>query len=221
MTKIIYGGLIKERLNINRKEDAIRKKLNENLLIANAIAKTKKNTREAKPIIYGDLYNKRIKESEKEDLIKKQLSALSYSVRDGRRQAEQQAREGVIMPGQVANRTPAISAITKEMIDEYHEAEKLKPLFIDGEIRKYEKALYEPKLDFSDLQTTDDIENLTKVYEDENRALAAEMSKIDNEIIATDENIKLIKNDIDEKGFNLVNTINRRADKIKKIKRRL
>jgi len=203
MTKIIYGGLIKDRLNISRKEDAIRKKLNENLLVANAIAKTKKTTREAKPIIYGDLYNKRIKESEKEDIIKKQLEQLSYSVRDGRRQAEHQPREGVIMPGQVANRTPPISAITKEMIDEYHEAEKLKPVIIDGEIRKYEKALYEPNLDFSDLQTTDQLENLTKVYQDENRVFAEEMSNIDNELIATDENIKRIKNEIDEKGSNV------------------
>ena len=67
----------------------------------------------------------------------------------------------------LASQTPIISAITKEMFDEYHEAEKLKPLIIDGEIRKYNKALYQPKLTFDeDLQSTDKIDRLAIEYND-------------------------------------------------------
>ena len=123
-------------------ENEYSKKSEKQALIANAIKN--RNIRKTKKIICGDLYNKRIAESEKEDIIKKRLSQLAYSARNGQRQAAAAPREGVILPGQVAieNQPPVISAITKEMINEYHEAERLKPVIIDGEIRKYNQALY-------------------------------------------------------------------------------
>jgi len=202
MTKIIYGGLLKNRINLSREENKYNLINSERTLRANAIEKTKTKRREATPIIYGDLYKKRIAETEKEDIFRKRLEEMAYSIREGRRRVEQPQREGVIMPGQVANRTPPISAITKEMIDEYHEAEKLKPLIIDGEIRKYEKALYEPNLTFDEeLQSTKTLEDHKKYFEGEREIHSILMGDIDNEIITTNENIQRIKNDINEKGF--------------------
>ena len=148
MPKIIYGGLYKNRIKHSMIEGEYNRRREKSAIIANAIAKKTPNFKKAKPIIYGDLYNKRIAESEKEDSINRRLSQSAYSATNGLRKAEAALREGVILPGQVAlqNQPPVISAITKEMINEYQEAEKLKPIIIDGEIRKYNKALYEPKL---------------------------------------------------------------------------
>ena len=142
---VIYGKLINNRIKLSQKEDALRKKANEYSAISSVLKKTaKEKPLEAQPIIYGDLYNKRVKESEKEDIIRKRLSQISYSARNGKRQAEQPQREGVVMLGQLQNQPPAVSAITKEMIDEYQEAEKLKPVLIEGEVRKYTPATYQP-----------------------------------------------------------------------------
>ena len=159
MPKIVYGGLLKNRIKHSMDENEYNKMSEKQALIANAIAKKTRNIRKTKPIIYGDRYNNRVAESEKEDVIKKRLLQLAYSARNGQRQGAAAPREGVILSGQVAiaNQPPVISAITKEMIDEYHEAEKLKPLIIDGEIHKYNKALYKPKLT-RELESTDKID---------------------------------------------------------------
>ena len=60
-------------------------------------------------------------------MYKGQLDGFANSVRNGQRQTD--------IP-------KLVSPFTKERIDEYHEAENLKPVIIDGEIRKYNKALY-------------------------------------------------------------------------------
>jgi len=222
MPKIIYGGLIKDRINHSIIEDEFNKRNSKNTLIANAIAKTKKTIRKEKPIIYGDLYNKRIKEAEKEDYFNKRVSQLAYAVRDGKRRAEQPQREGVILPGQVANKTPMISAITKEMINEYHEAEKLKPIIIDGEIRKYEKALYQPNLTFDvEIESTDGIERLLREYGEEKLELSKKFTDIDRKIISTTENIKQIKNEIDETGgsLNLYRQMRQETQRIEQLKK--
>jgi len=197
MPKIIYGGLIKNRIKHSMIENEFNKKNEKLALKANLLAKKNKNIRKFKPIIYGDLYNKRIAESEKEDIIKKRLSQLAYSARNGQRQQEGKPQEGVILPGQVAllNQPPVISAITKEMINEYHEAEKLKPLIIDGEIRKYNKALYKPTLTFdTELESTDKIDRLAEEYNAEKIKIVKKMTDIDNEIISTDDYIKRLRN---------------------------
>ena len=222
MPKIIYGGLIKDRIKHSIIEDEFNKRDSKNTLVANAIAKTKKTTRKVKPVIYGDLYNKRIKESEKEDFFNKRVSQLEYAVRDGRRRAEQPQREGVILPGQVANKTPIISAITREMINEYHEAEKLKPIIIDGEIRKYEKALYQPNLTFDEeIESTDGIDRLLREYGDEKLELSKKFTDIDREIISATENIKQIKNEIDETGgsLNLYRQMRQETQRIEQLKK--
>jgi len=197
MPKIIYGGLLKKRIKQSMIENEFNKKNEKLTLIANELAKKNKNIRKFKPIIYGDLYNKRIAESEKENIINKRLSQLAYSARNGQRQPEIKPQQGVIYPGQVAllNQPPVISAITKQMIDEYHEAEKLKPLIIDGEIRKYNKALYNPSLTFdTELETTDKIDRLTEEYNAKKMEIAKKMTDIDDEIIRTDDYIKRLKN---------------------------
>ena len=167
MPKIIYGGLYKNRIKHTITENEFDKKSEKLALIANALAKKNRNIRKFKPIIYGDLYNKRIAESEKEDIIKRRIAESVYSATNGQRKAAKVLSQGVILPGQVAlqNQTPIISAITKEMISEYHEAEKLKPLIIDGEIRKYNKALYQPKIT-GELESTEKVDRLTVEYND-------------------------------------------------------
>jgi len=218
---VIYGKLIKDRIKLNQKEDALKKKANEYSAISSILKKTaEKKPLETQPIIYGDLYNKRVKESEKEDIIRKRLSQISYSARNGKRQAEQPQREGVVMLGQLQNQPPAVSAITKEMIDEYQEAEKLKPILIEGEIRKYTPSTYQPNLDFSDLQTTEPIENQIKEYEKDGYIFATKMTDIDNEILSTDENFQRIKNEINEKGSNILRIYKMRKEmgKLEKLK---
>jgi hypothetical protein len=184
MPKIIYGGLLKNRIKQSMIENEFNKKNEKLALKANLLAKKNKNISKFKPIIYGDLYNKRIAESEKENIINKRLSQLEYSARNEQGQAEA-----------LLNQQKVIPAITKEMINEYHEAEKLKPLIIDGEIRKYNKALYEPSLTFdTELESTDKIDRLTEEYNDKKTEIAKRMTDIDNEIISTDDYIKRLKN---------------------------
>ena len=195
MPKIIYGGLLKNRIKHSMIENKYNKRIEKQALIANTIAKKNRFIKKTKPIIYGDLYNKRIAESEKEDIIKRRISQSVYSATNGQRKAAQVLIQGVILPGQVAlqNQTPIISAITKEMISEYHEAEKLKPLIIDGEIRKYNKALYQPKIT-GELESTDKVDRLAVEYNDKKSDIVKTMTDLDNAIIATDEEIRLIKN---------------------------
>ena len=167
MPKIIYGGLYKNRIKHSRIENEYNTRHENSAIIANAIAKKSPNFKNTEPIIYGDLYKKRIAEREKEAIINRRLSESAYSATNGLRKAEAVLREGVILPGQVAlqNQPAVISAITKEMINEYHEAEKLKPLIIDGEIRQYNKALYEPKIT-GELESTEKVDRLTVEYND-------------------------------------------------------
>ena len=195
MPKIIYGGLLKNRIKHSMIENKYNKRIEKQALIANTIAKKNRFIKKTKPIIYGDLYNKRIAESEKEDVINRRLSQSAYSATNGPRKAEAVLREGVILPGQVAlqNQPAIISAITKEMIYEYQEAEKLKPLIIDGEIRKYNKALYEPKLT-GEFESIDEVDRLTVEYNDKKSDIVKTLTDLDNAIIETDEEIRLIKN---------------------------
>ena len=180
MPKIIYGGLLKNRIKHSMIENEYNKRIENQAIIANAIAK-KRFIKKTKPIIYGDLYNKRIAESEKEDIIKRRIAESVYSATNGQRKEVKVLSQGVILPGQVAlqNQTPIISAITKEMIDEYHEAEKLKPLIIDGEIRKYNKALYQPKIT-GELESTDKVDRLAVEYNDKKSDIVKTMTDIDN-----------------------------------------
>ena len=78
------------------------------------------------------------------------------------------------------------------MINEYHEAEKLKPLIIDGEIRQYNKALYEPKIT-GELESTEKVDRLTVEYNDKKSDIVKTLTDLDNAIIKTDEEIRLIK----------------------------
>ena len=77
MAKIIYGGLIKKRINLSRKENEYDKKLEKSAIIANIIAKKTPNFKKFKPFIYGDLYKKRIAENEKEDIVQDFTSIIT------------------------------------------------------------------------------------------------------------------------------------------------
>jgi len=88
------------------------------------------------------LLNKIVKSSIAENKINRRLHDISYSAINGERQEPQQQPEGVVMLGQINNKKP-LSAITKEMIQEYQERENA-PIMIDGEARVYNKPSFEP-----------------------------------------------------------------------------
>ena len=109
---------------------------------------------------------------------------VSYDAINGQRQQDYQQPEGITMLGQL-NREKPLSAITREMIQEYQE-EQNKPFMIDGEARKYMKADYEPDIK----QPTDitnlivEIRNMYKARVDAGNALKdidTEIGKLDNE----------------------------------------
>ena len=146
---------------------------------------------------------------------------MAYSARNGQRQAAAAPREGVILPGQVAvaNQPPVISAITKEMINEYHEAERLKPVIIDGEIRKYYQALYQPKLTFDEeLESTDKIDRLAVAYNDKKLEIVKRMTDLDNEIISSDEDIRHIKKNPNEYK-NIAYELQKKTEKLDDLKK--
>ncbi len=72
---------------------------------------------------------------------------MANSAINGPRQKENQTPEGVTILGQL-NREKPLSAITKEMIQEYQEGQN-KPLMIDEKARNYIKADYEPQFPVS------------------------------------------------------------------------
>ena len=91
----------------------------------------------------------------------KRLAQISYSAINGQRQEEGTYKpEGVQMLGQMGREKP-LTAITKEMIQEYQDAEQARPYMIDGEARQYLGADYEPQfpVSFEELKSTDRLES--------------------------------------------------------------
>jgi hypothetical protein len=168
----------------------------------------KETSRKTQPIIYGksSLLDKIIASSLNENLANKRLEQISYSAINGQRQEVGNYQpEGVQMLGQMGREKP-LTAITKEMIEEYQE-EQNKPLMVDGEARKYMKADYEPQLSvpFENLKTTDEIDDIITRYRQGRTDISNEIANIDSEIKETNDNILTLKKEIDEKGSNFGN----------------
>ena len=107
------------------------------------------------------------------------------------------------MLGQL-NREKPLSAITREMIQEYQEEQK-KPFMVDGEARKYMKADYEPSfpVPFDELKSTDEIDSLITIYRQGREDVSNKIGNIDRLIKETNDYILLLKKNVDETGQNL------------------
>ena len=213
---IIYGKLIRDKLDRQKKEDKIRTKNFFNTALAHI--NKKKSPPIHKDVKYGKLYNKIVAENDKEDVIRKRLSQMSYGARNGQRKVDtvvEQDKGGVVMLGQL-NREKPLSAITKEMIKEYQEGEKAKPVIINGEIRKYQPASYQPNLNLEEVKaSTEILESYINDFEDNKRELSSRMIDIDRQIYDANENIKHIKNEINEVGISLRGNVELRREAIK------
>ena len=147
-------SLIDKIVSSDLNEIAIRKQLDNYSYNANKKKPTLSTVRAKIPkYSKSSLLGKIVSESENESKIRQQLDQKSYAAINGQRQeVKNNAPEGVTMLGQL-NREKPLDAITKEMIQEY-QAEELKPVMVDGEARKYEKASYEPQFSasFDELQ---------------------------------------------------------------------
>ena len=213
---IIYGKLIRDKLDRQKKEDKIRTKNSFNTALAHI--NKKKSPPIHKDVKYGKLYNKIVAENDKEDVIRKRLSQMSYGARNGQRKVDtvvEQDKGGVVMLGQLDREKP-LSSITKEMIKEYQEGEKLKPVIINGEIRKYQPASYQPNLNLEEVKaSTEILESYINDFEDNKRELSSRMIDIDRQIYDANENIKHIKNEINEVGISLRGNVELRREAIK------
>lgn len=138
------------------------------------------------------LLNRIVNSSIAENKTVRRLHDISYSAINGERQ-------------EPTNYKP-LSGITKEMIDEYQKKEQEEitaPNIVNGEIMKYKAVDYdlelEPPIDTK--ATIDDTNELIgdRVY------VSKDIQNLQTKIKDADENIKKIKNEIDEKGSNISN----------------
>jgi len=146
------------------------------------------------------LLNRIVKSSIAENATNRKLHDMSYSAINGDRQEPQQQPEGVVMLGQLSREKP-MTAITKEMIQEYQQRENelnTAPNVINGVPMKYKPVGYDltlkPSINTSGLIS--DTQELIgdRVY------VSGDIQRLGKAIKDTSENIKKIKNDIDEKG---------------------
>lgn len=160
-------------------------------------------TRERKKVQYGTLLNKIVESSIVENKDIQQAEQTAYDAINGQRQQENQQPEGITMLGQL-NREKPLSAITREMIQEYQQ-EQNKPIMIDGEARKYMKADYEPSfpVPFDELKSTDEIDSLITRYRQGREDVSNKIGNIDRLIKETNNYILLLKKNVDETGQNL------------------
>ena len=198
----IMGSLIKRIVNINRIENDINKKNIDNSLAAFK-KKPKTVARERKKVEYGTLLNKIVESGIDENKEIQRAEQSAYDAINGQRQQENQQPEGITMLGQL-NREKPLSAITREMIQEYQE-EQNKPFMVDGEARKYMKADYEPSfpVSFENLKSTDEIDALITRYRQGREDVNNKLGNIDRLIKETNDYILLLKKNVDETGQNL------------------
>ena len=219
-------SLIDKIVSSGQKENLINKKLGNYSYDATIKAKkNKKETSQKSPkVVYGTntLLDKIITSNLNENLINKRLEQISYSAINGQRQEGGPYQpEGVQMLGQMGREKP-LTAITKEMIQEYQEEEKAKPFMIDGEARKYMGADYEPQfpVSFGELRNPDILEEAVKNYQERKAGISIEIAKVDKSIKDAVDNIASIKNGINTKGSNFGNlfTLQKEIGKLDKLK---
>lgn len=168
------------------------------------------------------LLDRIVKSSIAENSTNKHLADLSYSAINGERQDVRQQPEGVIMSGQLSFKKP-MTAITKEMIEDYQQKERElneTPTIINGVPMKYKSIAdltLKPSIDSSGLVS--DTQELIgdRIY------ISGDIQRLGKAVKDTSDNIKKIKNDIDEKGSNYGNlkVLYQEVSKLKKLEKEL
>jgi urease gamma subunit len=170
------------------------------------------------------LLNKIVNSSIAENKTNRRLSDMSYSAINGQRQeANVYQPEGVVMPGQM-NREKPLPAITKEMIEDFHRQEEetiSAPNLVNGIPMKYKGVSYELDLEPS-VDTKVLVEDTSELVGDR-VYVSNDIRKLNDQIKETDDNIKKIKNEMDEKGSNYSNIskLNNEVSKMEKLKKEL
>ena len=224
-------SLLERQVSASLTENALNKKMIENSYKAVVNSKMFKETsRRPKKVVYekSSLLDKIITSNLNDNASNKRLEQISYSAINGQRQEEGTYKpEGVQMLGQMGREKP-LTAITKEMIQQYQEEEQARPFMIDGEARKYMGATYEPQfpVSFENLKTTDEIDAIISRYRQGRTDINNEIANIDSDIKETTDKIASIRNEINEKGSNLSNLYalrneNNNLDKLHKERKKL
>jgi hypothetical protein len=158
-----------------------------------------------------------------ENSTNRKLHDMAYSSINGDRQEPQQQPEGVVMLGQLGRQKP-MTSITKEMIKEYQQRENelnTAPNIVKGVPMKYKSVGYDltlkPVKDTSVLVSDSQELIGDRVY------VSGDIQKLGQAIKDTSENIKKIKNDIDEKGSNFGNlqVLYKEASKLETLEKQL
>ena len=214
-------SLIEKNVLIGQRENAINKRNSD--YSYDAVIKAKKDKKEtsrrAPKVVYGtdSLLDKIITSNLNNNATNKRLEQISYSAINGQRQEQGTYQpEGVQMLGQMGREKP-LTAITKEMIQEYQEAEQERPYMIDGEARQYLGADYEPQfpVSFEELKSTERLESALKDLYTERIDISKRMTGIDKYIKETNDNIASIKEGINTKGSNFGNLVTLQKEKNK------
>jgi len=170
------------------------------------------------------LLNKIITSSLAENKAIEKLHDISYSAINGQRQEFKNFQpEGLIMPGQL-NREKPLPAITKEMIEDYHQKEQellTAPNMVDGRPMKYRGVNYELDLE-APVETKVLVEDTSELVGDR-VYVSKDIAALNDEIKKTDENIKKMKSEMDEFGSNLENIyiLNNEVTKIQNLQKQL
>ena len=135
----------------------------------------------------------------------KRLQDISYSAINGERQEVPQKPEGFVMLGQLSSEKP-MTAITKEMIEEYKQRENelnTAPNIINGVPMKYKQLGYD--LTLKPTKNTNVLVDDTRELVGDRVYVYGDIKRLEEAIKETSYNIKRIKNDINENGSNFGN----------------
>ena len=206
------GSAIKNQVAMGQNENDIMKRNDEYALNAFITKDNKKNMRQAPTKIKyakNSLLDKIISSNLNENAINKRLEEISYAAINGQRQTDGTYKpEGVQMLGQLGREKP-LEAITKEMIQQYQEDEQAKPYMVDGEARQYLGATYEPQFpaSFGELRPIDVNDAAINEYQQKQSDIVSEMTRVDRQIQEKNNQIAVIKDEINTQSFGVVGPI--------------
>ena len=169
------------------------------------------------------LLDRIVKSSIAENDTNRRLHDMSYSAINGDRQEPQQQPEGVVMLGQLSREKP-MTVITKQMIQDYQQQENelnTAPNIINGVPMKYKPVGYD--LTLKPVKDTKVLVEDTQELIGDRVYVSGDIQRLGQAIKDTSENIKKIKNDIDEKGSNFGNlrVLNQEITKFETLQKQL
>jgi len=208
LNKIVNSSLAENKMNkkiadmsysaINRERQKAKKIQSKEDIMLDQIGKKKPSDANTKKM---SLLEKIVNSSLAENKTNRILADMSYSAINGQRQeVKNNQPEGVVMLGQM-NREKPLEAITKEMIEDFHQKEQElinAPNMVDGIPMKYKSMDYELLL--KKPKDTQNLINYTQQLIGERAKISNDMKILNSEIKKTDETIKKLNYEINEYG---------------------